>query len=374
MYYVFIACVAVGLWTVWEGSALQWSGLIALALGVLAWAFGRVVGREIFANNASARYLMIAMAGILTLQLGVSAAQLLGLEVPSWLTGTDRTLEGLIGRASGTVGHPANLAKIAFITCLIALPFTLSKGRKVRFWAWTVVGLGLVTSGLTISRANLAAHFLLIGLWIVTLPGKARFMVRLASGVALAVLALIFLPPLLERFEMDETGGQRPVLLDAAWMQLSQNLWTGTGPNSYISVVGGFDAATASGLPVHNAFLLYTAELGLTLAVVFYAPILLLLLRSLRRAGRRGSQLSAAKVLVFALPGYLMITLTGWSLMANFSLVATMLTFGILDAAVPKRGTQRSERRAREDSHGASPMSEESSRANEDHGKRMAAL
>ncbi|WP_309081085.1 hypothetical protein [Zhihengliuella sp.] len=328
----FIGAVAFAMFAVWEGSVLQWSGVLALVLGILAWGFGRVLGRDIYSNGASARYLLVGMVLLLLVQLGVSTAQVLEYEVPSWIIGTDRSIESLLGRASGTVGHPANLAKIAFLVCVVALPFTLASRRDVRSAAWWVVALSLITSGLTISRANLAAHFLLVGLWVVTLPGKARFVTRLAAGLALAATALIFLPPVLDRFEIDETGGQRPVLLEAAWVQLSQNLWEGTGPNAYISVVGAFDAVTASGLPVHNAFLLYTAELGLVLAVLFYAPILLLFLRALKRSRRR-TRFSAGRALVFALPGYLMITLTGWSLMANFSLVATMLVFGIYDAA-----------------------------------------
>lgn len=332
-YYAFLFLVVAGLFLVWDGGLLEWAGVIALAGGILAWGFGRALGREIFGNSLAARNFLIGLALILLLQLGIATLQVTGVSVPTWLTGTDRTIEASLGRASGTVGHPANLAKLAFLSAVFALPFTLSSSKRLRRWAWFVLALGVVVTGLTISRANIAAHFLLIGLWVVTLPGPARFAARLFSGAALLAAAALFLPPMIERFEVDEVGGLRPVLLEAAWRQLSDNLWVGTGPNAYISVVGMSDAATASGLPVHNAFLLYTAELGLLMAVLFYWPILRLFVRSLRRMRSNDTVLSAGKALAFALPGYLMITLTGWSLMANFNLISVMLLFGTFAAA-----------------------------------------
>ncbi|GAB3753266.1 hypothetical protein GCM10027591_01660 [Zhihengliuella somnathii] len=340
VYYLFLILVLAGVVFIWHGGLLEWAGVVSLVGGVLAWGVGRALGREIFQKTTAARYFLMGLTVVLLLQLGVAMFQVVGTELPSWLTGTDRSLEESLGRVSGTVGHPANLAKLAFISAVFTLPFTLASSKRIRRWAWLVLLLGVVVSGLTISRANIAAHFLLIGLWVVTLPGPARFVTRIFSAAALACAAALFIPPMLARFEVDEVGGLRPILLEAAWRQLSENLWLGTGPNAYISVVGAFDAATASGLPVHNAFLLYTAELGLVLAVLFYWPVLRLFVGSLRRMHNNATVLAAGKALALALPGYLMITLTGWSMMAGFNLISIMLLFGTFASAIMGRSSR----------------------------------
>lgn len=335
---IFVAVLLFKMLTVWQGNVLQWSGFIAILLGVMAWIIGTIVGETIFTSISAANFFLGLVLAILLFQLLVGFVQLANVSLPSWFVGTDRTLESSLGRVAGTIGHPANLSKIVFLLLILVLPFTISSARSTRRLAVWCTLVGVVVAGLTISRSNIVALLILLVLWVVTLPGRAKFLTRAGGLIGVAVAALVFAPLVLDRFAEDATGGQRPALLAAGLDQLARDLWTGTGPNYYITVVSNFDAATATGYPVHNAVLLLVAELGLPVAAMFFAPFVVVVLLNVFRLNRSADFMHVPRVILFALPGFAIIISTGWALIAGFSVVLLMFVISALSSVSRARG------------------------------------
>ncbi|WP_415113293.1 O-antigen ligase family protein [Microbacterium sp.] len=330
---VFALALTAGMFLLWEGTVPQWSGYFVLLSAVAAWGVGWAVGREVFTNVRLARYLMIVCLVIVVIQLTIVVLQLSNVQLPEWLAGSDRTLEQTTGRASGTVGHPANLSKITFMLTILALPFTTSADRRTRRLAFLVTIACVVVGGFTISRANLVATFILLSLWILTYPGRARVGTRALGGIALAGATAAFAPMVLERFEDDAAGGLRPQLFEAGMRQLNANLWTGTGPNAYIAVVGQVDSATATGLPIHNTPLLLIAELGLPIAMCFMLPVAGLVWWALRTFPSARRHLYVPRAVTYALPGLGIIFWTGWGMASSLLIGLVMFVFGLLSSA-----------------------------------------
>lgn len=330
---VFVVLLTAGMFISWEGTVPQWSGYFMLVGSVIAFGVGWAVGREAFTRERFAVFFLVLILIVLVVQLGVSALQLAGVSLPTGLVNSDRTLEQTVGRVSGTIGHPANLSKVALVLMLLSLPFTSAANKRVSRLAFMCVGLAALVGGLTVSRANLIAMAILLAAWVLTFPGRARIGTRIGGAVVLAGAAAVFAPLVLERFEDDADGGLRPLLLAAAWRQLGNDFLIGTGPNAYIAVVGRTDAATASGYPVHNALLLMTAELGLLLAILFFLPLFGLLLWGLARFGRSSEYLYTPRVLVYSIPGLGVVLLTGWGMISVLVISLWMFTLGFLSSS-----------------------------------------
>src|SRR5207249_6084713 len=96
--------------------------------------------------------------------------------------------------------------------------------------------------------------------------------------------------------------------------QIHREPW-GIGPNSYVSVVSAYDAVTASGYPVHNTFLLTTAELGVLGAFLFWLPIAGLLVAAWTSRKRAGLAGSFAIAIVASAPGLYVVNATGWAIL-----------------------------------------------------------
>lgn len=330
---VFTVLLTVGMFISWEGTIPQWSGYFMLVGAVIAFGVGWAIGREAFTRENFAVFLLALILIVLIVQLGVSALQLAGVSLPTGLVNSDRTLEQTVGRVSGTIGHPANLSKVAFVLMLLSLPFTSAASKRVSRLAFLCVALAALLGGLTVSRANLIAMAVLLAAWVLTFPGRARVGTRVGGAVVLAGAAVVFAPLVLERFQDDADGGLRPLLLAAAWRQLANDFLVGTGPNAYIAVVGRTDAATASGYPVHNALLLMTAELGLLLAVLFFLPLFGLLVWGLVRFSRSNEYLYTPRVLVYSIPGLGVVLLTGWGMISVLVISLWMFTLGFLSSS-----------------------------------------
>ncbi|MGC0368429.1 hypothetical protein [Microbacterium sp. SLBN-111] len=330
---VFVVLLTAGMFISWGGTVPQWSGYFMLVGSVIAFGVGWAIGREAFTKEKFALFFLTLILFVLIVQLGVSALQLAGVSLPTGLVNSDRTLEQTVGRVSGTIGHPANLSKVAFVLMLLSLPFTSAATRRVSRLAFLCVALAALLGGLTVSRANLIAMAILLAAWVLTFPGRARIGTRIGGAVVLAGAAVVFAPLVLERFQDDAEGGLRPLLLAAAWRQLSNDFLVGTGPNSYIAVVGQTDAATASGYPVHNALLLMTAELGLLLAILFFLPLFGLLVWGLLRFGRSSEYLYTPRVLVYSIPGLGVVLLTGWGMISVLVVSLWMFTVGFLSSS-----------------------------------------
>ncbi|MDF2506437.1 MAG: hypothetical protein K0Q52_296 [Microbacterium sp.] len=330
---VFAVLLTVGMFTSWQGTVPQWSGYVVLLSAVLAFGVGWAVGREAFNQEKFARFFLTAVLVVLLLQLGVAVLQLAGVHLPTGLVNSERTLEQTVGRVSGTIGHPANLSKVAFALMLMSLPFTTAANKRISRLAFLCVGAAALVGGLTVSRANLIAMAILLAAWILTFPGRARVGTRVGGAIVLLGAATIIGPLVLERFEDDAQGGLRPLLLAAALRQLKSDFLIGTGPNAYIFVVGKVDAATASGYPVHNAFLLMTAELGIVLAILFFLPLIILIVWAIARFFRSSEYMHAPRVIVYAIPGMGIILLTGWGMISVLIVGLWMFTVGFLSSA-----------------------------------------
>lgn len=330
---LFVVLLTAGMFTSWQGTVPQWSGYFMFVGSVIAFGVGWAVGREAFTKERVARFFLTVILAVLIVQLGVSILQLANVSLPVGLVNSDRTLEQTVGRVSGTIGHPANLSKVAFILMLLSLPFTSAANRRLSRLAFVCVALAALLGGLTVSRANLIAMAILLAAWVLTFPGRARTGTRIGGAVTLIGAAVVFGPLVLERFEDDSEGGLRPLLLAAAWRQLSNDFLIGTGPNAYIAVVGKVDAATASGYPVHNSFLLVTAELGLLLAILFFLPLVSLLVWGVVRFGRSREFLYTPRVLVYSIPGLGVVLLTGWGMISILLVCLWMFAVGFLSSA-----------------------------------------
>ncbi|QLD12260.1 O-antigen ligase family protein [Microbacterium oleivorans] len=331
---VFAILLTGAMFTSWGGGTIpQWSGYFVLMGAVLAYGVGSAIGREVFSSSDLARFFLLVILAVLLLQFAVALLQLLGVSLPTGLVNSDRTLEQTVGRVSGTIGHPANLSKVTFVLMLLSLPFTAAGDRKIRRLAFVCVALAALLGGLTVSRANLVAMFVLLTAWILTFPGRARVGTRAVGAIGLVGATAVFAPLVLDRFEDDAEGGLRPLLLDAALRHLSNDVWIGTGPNAYVAVVGQSDAATASGYPVHNGFLLLTAELGWLLAALFFVPLAVLVGWGFRRLRRSSEFLHVPRVIVYATPGVAVIFLTGWGMISVLIIGLWMFALGFLGAA-----------------------------------------
>ncbi|NYD68529.1 O-antigen ligase family protein [Agromyces atrinae] len=312
----------------WVPTVERWSGFLHIALACLAWAVGSALSTALSSLDRHERVLAIVVTAIILIQAAAAALQLAGLrDVGSVLTGAiDLT------RINGTLGHPGTLGKVLFLLVVLLLPATRSRDLLTRRISWVGIVTAIVLIGLSFGRANFAAIAVLIGLWALLSPGR-RVARRVGILALLALAALPFIGLLLLRFEVDPSGGRRPLLLQAALNQIAATPVFGIGPNSYVSTVSQVDPYTTLGLPVHNSFLLALAELGIVGVILVLFPLLALILRSASALLRRDST-PAAVAVVAAVPGIVIIGVTGWGLLADSGFMLVMFVFAFLSARI----------------------------------------
>jgi O-antigen ligase len=152
-----------------------------------------------------------------------------------------------------------------------------------------------------------------------------------ALGIAIVGLVASY-PVLQRRFEEDPTGGGRSVLQEIGLQAVMDHPLVGVGPNSYVSVVGLSDALTASGVPVHNAFLLAAVEIGVIGAVALWLPVLWTFVRGFRLRKQAGIvHAPAAAAAAFLIP-FVISTFTGWGLLSDPLYGLLMLVMGAIYA------------------------------------------
>lgn len=328
---------------VWQGSAAQWAGYIVVITAVSGWAIGAAFADQM--RGTTSNVIELSTAAVVTVLLGIqlllALLQLSGISMPTWLTSEGRLDVESNSRAIGTLGHPANLSKMAFLLMLVLLPLTASASRVVRRWASIGVIAAIVLGAVTVSRANILAIFLTFALWLIISPRGLKLGQRVAMLFGLGVISLVSLPMVVARFEDDPEGGARPELLGAGLEQVARDLWGGTGLNSYISTVSEFDPATRLGYPVHNTFLFVLAEYGLVSAALFFFPFIALIKLSLTTSRLHRSTVQPwARVTLCSIPGFIVITMTGWGMAGGSSLVLWFLVSGFFYQVLqPNRGT-----------------------------------
>lgn len=323
----FIVFLAVGASYTWSGGSAQDSGIIQLLLAPFAWAIGVNLAHDF--DNAKYQFLVRAVAFIVFLQLAICFLQLLGVQIFAM----EATQEAILGsRTNGTLGHPNDLGKVMFLLLAILLPCGRGLSRiDANLWRSGIACIFIILA-MTGGRAVSAAALCALILWILLSPGTTQKKGRkvVAVGVALSVSAFLA-GALLARFDEDPQGGARSTLSDVAWAQILSDPWRGVGPNSYVSAVGSYDALTASGVPVHNAFLLALAELGIAGTFLLILPFLVGAIVALQRFRHAGQGGEASRVYLASLPGLYLITTTGWGILGGYVLPLLGLTFGLLN-------------------------------------------
>ncbi|MEU6073404.1 O-antigen ligase family protein [Micromonospora sp. NPDC047074] len=304
----------------WETSLRTLSGLLHFCLAAIVFAIGSA------AERADRRHsiLLWAFAAVAWLQLFAITAAVLGFPLRR-VSGTQAL--DVLGRATGLTSHPGELAKVLFFCGLCALTLPQRTVRQ-RWVAWATLGVVLLGVSLTQSRTVLAAVVSMILIFMLLELMTGRWQKRYFVVIGLTgVLGVASLPWLVERFMADPGGGSRQHLISVAVDVIRSYPWAGVGPNSYVAVVGTMDKLTASGVPVHNVLLLSVAEVGIVGALLLWLPFVRTATAATRSVFRVRTSEAAPRVLVSALPGLVLIGMTGWGLMQGpyflmFALVA----------------------------------------------------
>ncbi|MGW4460897.1 O-antigen ligase family protein [Micromonospora sp. NPDC004704] len=313
--------------TTWDWSPRTGSGLLHLCLGAVVFAIGVAAQRQDRGGSA----LPWVFAGVAWIQLGAILAAILGFPLRE-VTGAQAL--DVLGRATGLTSHPGELSKLLFFCglCVLTLPQRTARER----WAvWLTLGAVLIGVSLTQSRSVLVAimAMILISVLLELAAGKWQRKHFVIIGITLA-LGLASLPWLIDRFMADPTGGARPQITQVALSTIRDHPWAGVGPNGYVAVVGATDRLTETGVPVHNIFLLSTAELGILGALLLWLPFAAVAVRAIRHVRRsRGSE-QTARVLVSALPGIVLMGMTGWGLLQGPYFLTFALVMGYFGARI----------------------------------------
>ncbi|WP_185736249.1 O-antigen ligase [Nocardioides sp. LS1] len=242
-------------------------------------------------------------------------------------------------RMLGFYNHPSTLGKTTFLLLFFLLPLTMSRSRVARGSAQIGIVLGFIASFLTVSRANVAASACAVLIWILINRKAVSNGARIATAVAVGAATfgnLGAISALETRNQADPTGGPRDQLLSIGLHQIADTPWFGVGANYYSEFVGRYDPYAATGFPVHNTFLLGVAELGIPLAVVFFSPVLLTVMIGWQRWQRNGFLDARTAAMVATVPGTLLITLTGWGMLSEASLLLWYAALGNLATRGPE--------------------------------------
>ncbi len=313
--WVFLTLLWLCMSLLWDRTDEQWAGALHLSLAVIAWFVGNALAAGLDRDQASGRFLAVAALGVVGINLAASALQVVRPSSFALLTE-----QGGV-RVEGLLGHPGDLGKVLLMITALTLPLTRSSDRTTSRIAFLAVASSAVLIGLTASRANFLGLFLMIGVWTLLRRPSVLFSGgRLVLPLTLGLVSIPFAATYIARFAADPDGGSRPELLRAGLFQISQTPWTGTGPNSYVTVVGQFDDRTAVGLPVHNTFLLAAAELGIPMAAVLFLPLVWVLVVALRARRIPGAPGDFAVAVLALAPAVLVVGLTGWGLLKAPSL------------------------------------------------------
>lgn len=322
----FVVGLATFLTVVWNTNPTMWSGVLQLMCALLALHVGARLGRAVLGDLVDVRALALILFAVCFIELVVASGQALNLI--SW--GAESSAAAMEGRVSGTTSHPNTLGKIMVLILPLVLALASSADDRTRGIAWTTLPICLLANVLTGGRATLVAALTTLLLWLLLSRKPDRKQGR-AVPVAMAVIAAVpFVGAVLSRFDSDPAGGSRGVLTDVALTYLPHYLWYGMGPNEYVAVVGSTDVKTAvSGLPVHNAFLLIAAEMGLILGLAFWLGIGTIYFRLWRGRSSDGVAGALAVSTTCSLPGVFLLIYTGWGMINGVVFVLWFLLLGV---------------------------------------------
>lgn len=285
------------------------SGVLQFCTGIAGWATGRLIGAELWRSRMQLRAIAIGVLAVTTVELVLCFMQLANVGFLNQI---------VHGRAQGSFGNPATFGKFLFLLLVVVLPLTRQGDRMVRLAAHLTVLFSIVAIGLTQERANFIAYLLAVLAWSF-FPAKFIRQDRRPT-IYVAVISVIVAAPFYivvrDRFIDDPYGGSRPELLAAAMRQIDRSFLVGTGPNNYVATVGIYDPA-ATGVPVHNTFLLALGEIGIFGAIALFTPLVLVVVRAIRFRRAGDDRGLFARALLACTPGMLLICATGYGMLAG---------------------------------------------------------
>jgi O-antigen ligase len=314
----------------WGLSSVTSAGLVHFAVAVAALLVGTALGADASSSAAVRRMVALVVLAVVILQLAISALQLVGLDL---LPLDPDTAARMGSRVHGTINHPNNLGKALLLLTALVLPLTDEADRRLRIPAFWAAGLAGLVIAMTVGRANIVAFVILVVLYSMIRPTTGRSKMRYALPLAAAVAMLPFLPVFIARLREDPGGGSRGHMTKVALDQIMSSPFLGIGPNNYVHVVGQHDRLTASGLPVHNSYLLAIAEIGLIGALLIFGPMLVRAARAWRRRREPGPVGWNAATLVALTVALVVVVATGWAMLSTFLLPLWMFVLGYLDAS-----------------------------------------
>lgn len=201
----------------------------------------------------------------------------------------------LLMRSYGTFPHPNVLGGYLLISMVLIFFVLFPTLKKAwRFLAVAALLVGTVGLVLTLSRV---AIFLwvsfVVGVFVWQLVSAQKR--KLEAGITLLavfVLGLTFYQLLLPRFSqttlVEEAVVQRQLLMESSYQMIAQHPLLGVGVGQFLPTLSTIQSPLSLGLylqPVHNIFLLLTAEigvLGLCFVILFFGNCYLRLWRSLK--------------------------------------------------------------------------------------------
>lgn len=326
MFAPFILLLVIGSGLFWEMTSLVQAGLLQLMLGILAWGVGAHVGKISTRDLGFGKFFAGLITAIIVLETLLGVAQFMGVPINSMDPGT----AALMGsRVNGSMNHPNNLGKVLLFLIILLLPFLRSADKQVRQRSVAGIVIAFLPMALTGGRATFIAAVLVVVLTGVLSRGIKG---RLAMPLGVLVLILPFIDSIWQRFEEDPEGGSRGYLLEIALRQIAAHPWEGIGPNSYVSIVGLTDALTATGLPVHNTFLLTAAELGIPGAAGLFLPLICLLAVAWKFRSTEGHVGASATAYLAAAPAWILVAGTGWGMLSTSILPLWFFTMGFISS------------------------------------------
>jgi len=211
-----------------------------------------------------------------------------------------QSLGGTISRATGTIGHPNNLAY--FFEMLLPLNLALlmvEKKKPLQVWYFITFTLGLVGILTTLSRAawiTLPLSLPLVFFFLVRKRlFKAQTVIIISAAVAFSILFIYPNYSLIEkRFFYSDEGSARTRLPmnQAAISVIEQFPLTGVGINNFKSSFSEYDLTGGSRIlksdrhVVHNLYLLVGGELGIPGLIAFVGMFIAVFIVALQWATR----------------------------------------------------------------------------------------
>lgn len=169
-------------------------------------------------------------------------------------------------RSYATFSHPNALAGFLLIALILTIPFL----RKIRLWA--LVYLFLITLAIIFSFSRSVWLIGLLFLSIFILFIKKIKDIKLFIIVSLLFTSFLYLLTIKFDLLASESFFQRNQLMGAAFLMIKDYPLSGVGLNNfivYLPVYWSQIGFTYWLQPVHNLYLLITAEIGLTGLIIF---------------------------------------------------------------------------------------------------------